>query len=353
VAAAGLLLAATACAADIPALHPDLSAAQIAALPGQAGINDAHYVTQDTGPDGTVFSSASGTVQLKPARGFSQLTVMPPGAKGGYLPGEYREINGTAYNQMLAGWSHPRWAMNPPAMGGIAPDNPVYFDTWHASGPFQVEGEEGSAVDRAWRLVAHPTTMKPGATLRVWVRERDGYPLQYRLDLLKGGSTRIVFDRVNSGARVKAPAPQDMIPPPAAQPDAGHYSFAGGVIRVLAVDYAYTGPLASPSVGGRQIGTEVYLDAPTNQGLQAPLTRWELIDVDGTVYRTAVGAAGTFYSNGGVGGDQLAFFSVRNEAKAPFSLHVVLVDNPQNVPPQKQGPAPTPEVVVDAVIKLS
>jgi hypothetical protein len=85
-AAASLLLIVAGCAADIPALHPDLSAAQIAALPGKANINDAHYVSRFTGPDGTIYSSASGTVELKPARALSQVTAMPPAARVGSCP---------------------------------------------------------------------------------------------------------------------------------------------------------------------------------------------------------------------------------------------------------------------------
>ena len=144
-----------------------------------------------------------------------------------------------------------------------------------------------------------------------------------------------------------------MIPPPATLPDAGHYNFAGGVIRVLAVDYAYKGPLASQADGSRQVGTEVYVDVAPNQPLIADATRWELIGADGTAYRTAVGAGGTFYGKGGGGGDQLAFFSVPNAARGPFSLHVVLTDLNQNAPPLQHGPPPPPEVVVDALIKLS
>jgi hypothetical protein len=248
--------------------------------------------------------------------------------------------------------------MNTVVIGsGFAPGNPVYFDTWPTSGPFQVEGQEGSAVDRSWRLVAHPVNMGPQATARLWVRQRDGYPLQYRMDFVKG-STSIVFDHINSGARVKAPAAGDMIPPPATLPDAGHYTFAGGVIRVLAVDYAYKGPLTSAADASHQVGTEVYVDAAPNSPLLADMTRWELIGADGTVYRTAVGAGGTFYGKGGGGGDQLAFFSVPNDARAPFTLHVVLVDYPQTgVPPPdgatQEGQPPTPEVVVDTLITLS
>ncbi|HEY8641944.1 MAG TPA: hypothetical protein VIO84_04175 [Candidatus Dormibacteraeota bacterium] len=352
-AAVGLLFLVAGCAADVPVLHPDLSAAQIAALPGQASINDAHYVTQFTGPDGTLYSSNSGTVELKPARALSQVTAIPPGPKGGFLPGEYREINGTAYNQLLAGWSHPRWSMGAAAMSyGFTPGNPVYFDSWPASGPFQVEGQEGSAVDRAWRLVAHPGTMGSQATVRLWIGQRDGYPLQYRMDFMKG-STRIVFDHVNSGARVKAPAAADMIPPPATLADAGRYTFSGGSIRVLAVDYAYKGPLVSAVEGSHQVGAESYVDAAPNPPLVADLSRWELIGADGSAYRTAVGAGGTFYGKGGGGGDQLAFFSVPNEAKGPFSLHVVLTDLVQNIPPLQKGPPPAPNVLVDALIKLS
>ncbi len=229
-AAAGLWLLVAGCAADIPGLHPDLSAAQIAALPGRSQINDAHYVSTFTGPDGTVYSSQSGTVDLRPTRALSQVTTLPPGGKGGFVPGEYREINGTGYNQLLAGWSHPRWGMNPAPMGsGFAPANPVYFDRWATLGPFQVEGQEGSAVDRAWRLVAHPVATgfsAPQVSLRLWIRQRDGYPLQYQMDFVKG-STRIVFDRVNSGARVKAPPAGELIPPPANLADAGHFTFSG------------------------------------------------------------------------------------------------------------------------------
>src|SRR6266851_3504120 len=169
-AAAGLWLLVAGCAADIPGLHPDLSAAQIAALPGRSQINDAHYVSTFTGPDGTVYSSQSGTVDLRPTRALSQVTTLPPAGKGGFVPGEYREIMGT----------------------GFAPANPVYFDRWATLGPFQVEGQEGSAVDRAWRLVAHPVATgfsAPQVSLRLWIRQRDGYPLQYQMDFVKG-STR-------------------------------------------------------------------------------------------------------------------------------------------------------------------
>ncbi len=96
------------------------------------------------------------------------------------------------------------------------------------------------------------------------------------------------------------------------------------------------------------------MDVASQPSVGPDTTRWELIDGAGATYRTTGSPGGTFYGKGGGGGDQLAFFSVPNDAQGPFSLHVVLVDYAQKVaPPPNQAVPPTPTVVVDTVIRLS
>jgi len=342
VAGALLLLTPAGCAGDLPPLlNPSLSAAQIAALPGKAGVRDAHYVATYGGPDGTVYQTVSGTVQMQPVHGLSQTSSVVPG-KGGVQLGETREVGGVVYNQVFPGWSHPRWMSNP-AYSGAVWANPIYFDGWGASGGFRVEGQEGSAVDRAWRLVSQAGgTLKPGATIRLWIRQRDGYPLKYRLDFTQA-TTTIVFDRINSGARVSPPPARDLLPPTGVA-DVARYAFDGGAIRVLTADYSYRGPLVTPSdTSERLVGVEVYVDAPPTPSLLADPSRWQLISADGTRYPGVTAGAGA-WGKGNGGTDLLAFFRVPADAQRPFTLHVVLTDF------QKLA---TPNVVVDALIKLS
>ncbi len=337
-----LVLAATGCSTELPPLlNPNLSAAQIVALPSHVGLRDVHYVSAFTGPDGTAYQQLSGTVQLQPVRGMSQTAAAVP-AKGSLTPTEYRVVNGVAYSQMLPGWSHPRWQATPMVGPSLPANDPEFFDLWWRLGPFQVEGQEGSAVDRAWRLISPQPNMGPQATVRVWIRQRDGYPLQYRLSFVKG-TTTLRFDGWNSGARVKAPPATDLLPPPANGPVAGQLRYSSGTLRVLAVDYAYRGMLVpAPVPGSHVVGAEVYVDAPPGPYMLPDWPHWQLLDAAGTAYPVLTPGNGAYGGKGGGGTDLLAFFEVADTANGPFTLHTVLLDAP-----------PSDTVAVDGLIKLS
>ncbi|HEX6348090.1 MAG TPA: hypothetical protein VF160_01730 [Candidatus Dormibacteraeota bacterium] len=353
--AALLVLTVAGCSADLPPiLNPNLDAAHIAALPSHAGLRDVHYVSVFAGPDGRAYTQQSGTVQLQPVRALSQVISPGPGA-GGFAPAEYREVNGVTYNQMLPGWSHPRWQAFPAAASAGPTGNPAWFDQWWQLGRFRIEGQEGSAVDRAWRLVAQQANMGPQATVRLWIRQRDGYPLQYRLTFVKG-TTTVTFDRWNSGARVNAPAPADLLPPPANAPVAGQLLFSGGSLRVLSVDYAYHGSigLAPVPAGSHLVGTEVYVDAPAGTFMLPDYSKWQLLDGAGNAYPAQTNGA---YGGKGGGSDLLAFFTMSDAAAAPYTLHVVFTDIPgmqmQGVKPPPGYMPPPPKVVLDGLIKLT
>lgn len=342
--AALLVLAATGCSAELPPLlNPNLNAGQIAALPSHVGLRDAHYVSVYTGADGTKYQQLSGTVQLQPVRALSQ-TLTPGVGPAPIAPSEYREVNGVTYSQLLPGWSHPRWLASGTSSGVLPVGNPVYFDLWWRLGRFQVEGQEGSTVDRAWRLVSPQANGKGGpAALRIWIRQRDGYPLQYRLSTGNGTATTLTLDRFNSGARVKVPPASELMPPPPGVPVAGQLPFSGGTLRVLSVDYAFHGSLvpAPTAAGSHLVGIEVYVDAPRTVYMLADIAHWELLDAAGNAYPSQT-AGGGVYSGKGGGSDMLAFFAVPDSASRPFTLHALFND----VPPSRK-------VVLDGLIKLS
>lgn len=163
--------------------------------PLQSSARNAHAtITATSGASGTALQG-DGVVVFKPRTAMSFRLRTRPGASPGEL--DVLEVDGITYQR---GATDQKWQHS----SAPAPD-----PTWTGGTNPRLLGEATVGGDRAWHLQA----TRGAAHVEMWVRERDGYPLQVLTSNGTGTVFRFVYDQFNTASGVAAPQTPDIKPP--------------------------------------------------------------------------------------------------------------------------------------------
>jgi hypothetical protein len=192
--ALGALLAACSNSAVQPAKPP--TAADILNKPDQANVWDAHFTLSAHVVSGSVSFDATGdgiiVIKPQPASKFTMNTTV----QGQTLRFVEIIVGGKEYDLSP---DNPRWTEKP-----ANTSNPSSFKGKDA----RLVGEETLKNGKAWHVHAVDENGNP---FDAWIRESDGYPLQYATSS-QGTTFTAVFDHFNTGQTVTAPPASDIQP---------------------------------------------------------------------------------------------------------------------------------------------
>ena len=194
--ALAVLLAACGEAAGIP------SAQEILAKPNHANLRDAHFQLSGT------FSSNGKTVNLSGDGDVVYKSATPAGhfsftstAAGHPVHLDDIYINGVDYSYSP---QDGKWIARP-SVSGLGPTS------FSGASDFEYLGEDDLPQGRAWHARAKD---KVGNAFEGWIRESDGYPLQYRLYTTSSKLTTtmmLTFERFNTGVTIAAPPASSVV----------------------------------------------------------------------------------------------------------------------------------------------
>lgn len=237
------------------------SAGDLWGQPDRSAVHDAHATLVATGSGATF--QGDGTIVFKPRTAMSLRLRTGTGPLAGQM--DVLEVNGVTYQRADA---DQKWARSPV---------PVPDPTWAAASDQRLVGQETVAGDRAWHLVA----TRSGSPVELWVRERDGYPLQVITRSAGGTTYRFAFDQFNTGDRVAAPMAFEL--KPLARSLSGH---VGDVLQLNSArigvlsfedDATADDPQVQPRAGNRFAVVEVSVEN-TGSGPLSTFLDWRLTD---------------------------------------------------------------------------
>jgi Domain of unknown function (DUF4352) len=276
--------------------------------PDRSGAHDAHATIATSG--GGAHFRGDGTIVFKPRPAMSLRLQTQLGALPGQL--DVLEVDGVTY-QRPAG--DRKWAR-----GAI----PVPDPSWSRASDPSLVAEETVAGTRAWHLRAS----RSGSPVELWVRVRDGYPLQLVTRNGSGMVFTFVFDRFNTGDRVLAPRGVELKPAPRV--------LSGSVGDVLALNAARIGALSleddatadddavTPRAGNRFIVVEVSVENTSAAPLSTYLD-WRLTDGAGGTWAEALGVREPAFPAGELAPGEQAHGYLTYEVSATVSRLTLVV----------------------------
>ena len=183
------------CGVPTPAAPP--SAREVLAKPQQSNLMDAHFaVTGKITNNGiTVQLVGDGALvyKPKPAGRFKFTTTFG----GQTLTIEEISLDGTNYGLTPAS---TKWVATKSA-SGIDPN------AFSGATDQKYIGEETLPQGKAWHASAKD---KDGNAFDAYVRESDGYPIEYVETRTGGQNITLTFDKYNTGEAIKAPPPDQI-----------------------------------------------------------------------------------------------------------------------------------------------
>lgn len=237
------------------------SAGDLWGRPDRSAAHDAHATMVATGASPAF--EGNGTIVFKPRTAMSLRLQTRNGPLSGQM--DVVEVNGVTYER---GAPDQKWARS---------TVPVPDPSWTGATAGRVVGQETVGGDRAWHLAGS----RAGSPMDLWVRIRDGYPVQVVTRSAGGTTYRFRFDRFNTGDQVVAPLAFELKPPPR--------TLGGRVGDELALNAARIGVLSfeddavadddlvQPRAGNRFVVVEVSVEN-TGTGMLSTFLDWRLTE---------------------------------------------------------------------------
>jgi len=231
--------------------------------PFQSGARSAHATITATGAGNGETLQGDGTVIFKPRTAMS-LSLR---TRVGSLPGELDVllVDGVTYQRAAVDQKWQRSSAPPPD------------PTWTGATEPRLVGEDAVGGDLAWHLRA----TRRGSPVEMWVRERDGFPLQVVTRNGAGTVFRFVYDRFNTATTVAAPLAPEIKPP--ARMLSGHVgdalSLDGARVTVISCDENAVpdDDSVQPRPGNRFVVVDVSIEN-TGSGPLSTFLDWRLTD---------------------------------------------------------------------------